>query len=44
VLDNEAQLLALFESGDILEKVRIYQMRGKPEAELVFGDLEEVDR
>ena len=44
VLDNEAQLLALFESGDILEKVRIYQMRGKPQADLVFGDFEEVDR
>ncbi|MEL7626161.1 MAG: rhamnan synthesis F family protein [Anaerolineaceae bacterium] len=44
VLDNDEQLLKLFEFGEVLEKVRAYQSGGKPQADLVFGSLEEVNK
>jgi len=42
VLEDEEALIELFESGTIVEKVEQYQKNGKPQADLVFGTLEEI--
>ena len=42
VLEDEEALIDLFESGRIVEKVEQYQKNGKPQADLVFGTLEEI--
>lgn len=43
VLEGEDELIRLFTSGEIAEKVKNYQKDGKPQADLVFGSLEEID-
>jgi len=43
VLENEAALIELFESGLIVKKVEEYQKYGKPQADLIFGNLEEIE-
>jgi hypothetical protein len=43
VLEDEEALIELFESGTIVEKVEQYQKNGKPQADLVFGTLEEIE-
>jgi hypothetical protein len=43
VLENEAALIELFESGLIVKKVEEYQKYGKPQADLIFGSLEEIE-
>src|SRR5690606_29877713 len=40
VLADEEALKNLFETGAILEKVKEYQKDGKPQASLIFGNLE----
>ena len=42
VLKDEEGLIELFKSGNIIEAVREYQKNGKPQADLIFGSLEEV--
>jgi len=39
VLENEAALIELFESGLIVKKAEEYQKYGKPQAEMIFGNL-----
>lgn len=43
VLADEEALKNLFETGAILEKVKEYQKDGKPQASLIFGNLEEIE-
>lgn len=43
VLKDEAALIELFRSGAIIEAVREYQKNGKPQADLIFGGLEEIN-
>lgn len=43
MLADEEALKNLFETGAILEKVKEYQKDGKPQASLIFGNLEEIE-
>jgi len=43
VLENEEALIELFETGMIVKKVEEYQKNGRPEADLIFGTLEEIE-
>jgi len=43
VLDGEEELIDYFNSDRLVNKVIDYQKEGKPQAELIFGSLEEIN-
>lgn len=43
ILNDENELIDCFEKGVLATKVMDYQKQGKPQAELIFGGLEEIN-
>ena len=43
ILQNETELIEFLKTDGLVKNVIDYQMEGKPQAELIFGSLEEID-